>query len=155
MNIDALVVLFNKNNDDFAQKIEQGSQRLGPAALRRSSQVERWLHDPVVNKPHEAWPILNALVENVDDRPDGAMEYLGAYLVEEFVRLHGVEFLDLLEAAARDSARWRRALAVVYGWDDPTLVHARVSARLMPYVRRHREVSASSAGASSGTIAGH
>jgi hypothetical protein len=138
VRIDALVDLFNRNNNDHERRIELGLDRFGPAAARRSRQVDRWLYDPVVNQPHEAWPILNALVEKVDDGPDGAMEYLGAYLVEEFVKLHGVEFLDVLEAAARDSARWRRVLAAARDWHNPKSIDVRVSDRLMPYIREYR-----------------
>jgi hypothetical protein len=154
VNTDELVRLFNKNNDDLERGIEQGLDRLGPAAARRSRQVERLLVDPVMNRPHEGWPILDTLVEHVDDRPDGAMEYLGAYLVEDFVRAHGVEFQDLLEAAARDSPRWRRVLAEAYGWDDPDMIDPRVSDRLMPYIRLRRETESPPA-STSGDIPAH
>ena len=137
MTNEELVVLFNTHNDDLDRMIELGLERLGPAAARRGDQVDRLLQDPVVNRPHEAWPILNALVENVDDRPDGALDYLAAGPVEDFVKLHGVEFLDLLEAAARNSPRWRRALDTVRPWDGPNAIDPRVADRLMPYIRLH------------------
>jgi hypothetical protein len=123
MTLDELVSLFNKNNDDLAL------HRVGSAVDRRRRQVERWLAEPVISRPHDAWPILDA-----HDRPDGAMEYLGAYLVEDFVRLHGVEFLDLLETAARESPRWRRVLGAAYGWTNPKRIDPRVASRLEPYI---------------------
>jgi hypothetical protein len=140
--MEELVALFSKHNDDLQHEIEQGVERPGPAATRRSRRVDRLIVDPVMSRPHEGWPILNALVEGVDDRPDGPMELLGAYLVEDFVRAHGVEFLDLLVAVARDSPRWRRVLAYAYGWNDSRKVDQRVSDRLMPYITLHRETTA-------------
>jgi hypothetical protein len=135
MTNDELVALFNRHNHDLDRMNELGLERLGPAAARRSDQVDRWLYDPVVNRPHDAWPILDALVENVDDRPDGALDYLAAGPVEDFVKLHGVEFLDLLEAAARNSPRWRRALEYVRPWDGPNGIDRRVADRLRRYIR--------------------
>lgn len=137
-----LVALFNKHTDDLKHDIEHGVARPGPTATRRSRRVERLIVEPVMSRPHEGWPILNALVEGVDERPDGAMDFLGAFLVEDFVRAHGIEFLDLLAAAARESPRWRRVLAYAYGWDDPRKVDQRVSDRLMPYITLHREATA-------------
>jgi hypothetical protein len=148
VNVDDLVLLFNTNNDD----IEREGNSLGPTASRRSWEVERFIVDPVMKSPDEGWAILNALVEGVDDRPDGALDYLGAYLVEDFVRQHGVEFLDQLEAAARKSPRWRRALAAARGWENRMCIDHRVSNRLLPYIELHRANSDSGAASTSGDI---
>jgi hypothetical protein len=136
--MDDLVDLFNMNNDDLEHA--DGPLPAG-AASRRSRQVERLIVDPVMKRPHDGWTMLNTLVEGVDDRPGGALDYLGAYLVEDFVKVHGVEFLDQLEAAARGSPRWRRALSAARDWHNPRSVDPRVSARLVPYIDLHRAPS--------------
>jgi hypothetical protein len=51
------------------------------------------------------------------------------------VKLHGVEFLDFLEAAARNSPRWRRALEYVRPWEGPNAIDRRVADRLRRYIR--------------------
>lgn len=66
--------------------------------------------------------LLVALAEAATD--DQALAYLGAGPVEDLIRLHGAQYLEAIDHAARTNKSFRTALRCVwYGDDvDPVLV---------------------------------
>jgi hypothetical protein len=75
--------------------------------------------------------VLELLVDLAESAPDdGALGYLGAGPVEDLVRLFGEERIDGIEAAARQSPSFKRALRGMYG----TLVPESIRARMLPLV---------------------
>ena len=76
----------------------------------------------------EALQHLVDLAESASDDDD--LSYLGSGPVEDFVRVFGVERIDDIEAAARRSPPFLRALQGMYG----TVIPEPIRARMLPLV---------------------
>jgi len=66
----------------------------------------------VKNEPGEAWPVILDLVENAPD--DKVLGVIAAGEIEDFIMAHAPEFIDRIEAEARDNVRFKEALAGIW-----------------------------------------
>ena len=63
-------------------------------------------------KPKQAWPLIQGLLRLATT--EGLIQDLGAGPLEDFIRAHGEQYIDKIEALAVRRRRFRKALRVVW-----------------------------------------
>jgi hypothetical protein len=97
----------------------------GDPNLRRSSRAWGRIEGYVDRDPERGFALILALADLAPDQE--AVDLLGAGPLEAFVRAFSAAFVDRIDAAARQSAKFRSALSYIRGWDE---VAPEVRARL-------------------------
>jgi hypothetical protein len=93
--------------------------------LDRSSKAWSRIERIVRKDPHKGWALIVALADRAPDQD--ALDLLGAGPLEDFIREHGLAYLDEIDDAATRSEKFRSALTYAYGWDKvPTAVRERL-----------------------------
>jgi hypothetical protein len=83
--------------------------------LERSSNAWSRIEKIVRSDPDKGWALIVALADRAPDQD--AVDLLGAGPLEDFVREHGMEYIDQIDDAATRSQKFRSALTYTYGWD--------------------------------------
>jgi hypothetical protein len=71
----------------------------------------------------EAWAITLAVIERANEDQLG---WVGASVVEDLVKVHGAELIELLEAEFASNLKLRRALSHAYLWTLPRALFDRI-----------------------------
>jgi hypothetical protein len=83
--------------------------------LERSSKAWSRIERIVRRDPDKGWALIVALADRAPDQD--AVDLLGAGPLEDFIREHGLAYLDEIDEAATRSEKFRSALTYTYGWD--------------------------------------
>ena len=96
----------------WAAHRSQGDPTLEESEWQWVSPAER-LDRLVGEDKQTAWHVLLRLVELADD---STLPRIGAGPLEDFLREHGSEFVEVAERLAESDGRFRTALKHVWGW---------------------------------------
>jgi hypothetical protein len=131
-----LTELMNRDLDAFAAEYFRIGRADSDGAPRNErlwseglglSRATSELDDLVHEKPHEAWPLILALLERAPEARDVA--FLAAGPIEDFVMMYPRAAADAVAHEAGGNQRLREALNYVWGWDK---LPADVAARMLP-----------------------
>ena len=104
----------------------------GPG-VRRSQRGYNIMATLIFREPAAAWLVLLGVLERAPS--DDEVDMLAAGPLEDFVRRHADEYIDLIDERATDDPRFRRALSKMWCW--PSLSPSSRD-RLLRHVPDHR-----------------
>jgi hypothetical protein len=79
------------------------------------------------HEPEKAWELTEELIKRV---PDQLLDHVSANILERILEHHAVQFVDRVEARAKEDPRFRECLSTVWLVDDyaPPAVLERINA---------------------------
>lgn len=86
-------------------------------------QADWWAADCVIDLAGQLdalWRVIQVLCQKVAEDDRSTISHIGAGPLEDMIRQHGDEAMDLIEPAIAGNPTLLKALACVWGWKEPT-----------------------------------